>query len=246
MAMSTCGLGLVFSTGDVRDCQSHGGIFVIYNAFAITNCLFERCYTDLEAPPDSYQIVLSSLFLGGYFNCGWQITNSIIKNNLFDRTAIYADFNGIGYDGGYNAFLTNCDRLNPTNTHDVVLSNADYQIGPLGNYYYPTNGGMLSRLINKGSTNANLTGLYHYTVMTNLVGGLEIKETNSIVDIGFHYVAVDSNGNPSDADGDGTPDYIEDANGNGSVDSGETDWQSATDLGLKVMITRPRNGSTIP
>lgn len=30
---------------------------------------------------------------------------------------------------------------------------------------------------------------------------------------------------PTDYDGDGTPDYVEDRNGNGSVDSGETDWQ---------------------
>jgi hypothetical protein len=57
---------------------------------------------------------------------------------------------------------------------------------------------------------------------------------------------VDDNGNPDDTDADGMPDYLEDANGNGSVDSGETDWQSATDPGLKVLITRPANNSTIP
>ena len=78
------------------------------------------------------------------------------------------------------------------------------------------------------------------------MSGLQIKETNSIVDISYHYVATDANGKPIDTDSDGTPDYIEDANGNGTVDSGETDWQSATDLGLKVIITRPRDGSTLP
>ena len=55
-------------------------------------------------------------------------------------------------------------------------------------------------------------------------------EGTSTVDIGYHYVATDAYGNPLDTDGDGIPDYIEDANGNGTVDSGETDWQSATDL----------------
>ena len=51
---------------------------------------------------------------------------------------------------------------------------------------------------------------------------------------------------PLDYDGDGLPDYFEDRNGNGSVDSGETDWRSATDLGLKVWITEPKNNSNIP
>jgi hypothetical protein len=73
-----------------------------------------------------------------------------------------------------------------------------------------------------------------------------VKETNSVVDIGYHYVALNTNGLPLDTDGDGFPDYLEDANGNGVVDSGETDWQSASDLGLKVLITRPRAGGIIP
>jgi hypothetical protein len=59
-------------------------------------------------------------------------------------------------------------------------------------------------------------------------------------------VAVDSSGNPIDTDGDGIPDYEEDANGNGVVDSGETDWQSATDMGLKVWITHPTSTSITP
>jgi hypothetical protein len=71
------------------------------------------------------------------------------------------------------------------------------------------------------------------------------KETNSVVDIGFHYVATDANGVPLDYDTDGLPDYLEDANGDGSVSSGETSWQSATDFGLKVLITRPKNNSVI-
>jgi hypothetical protein len=74
-----------------------------------------------------------------------------------------------------------------------------------------------------------------------------VKEASSMVDIGFHYVAVDpSTGLPYDTDGDGVPDYLEDRNGNGTVDSGETDWQNANDWGLKVIITRPRGGALLP
>jgi hypothetical protein len=79
-------------------------------------------------------------------------------------------------------------------------------------------------LINAGSCTANIAGLYQFTVITNMVNGLEIKETNSIVDLGYHYVAVNSNGIPISTPGDGIPDYLADANGNGIVDPGEISW----------------------
>jgi hypothetical protein len=141
---------------------------------------------------------------------------------------------------GYNAYIGNTNitqRLNPIGPNDIVLTNFTYQSGLLGDFYQPTN----SLLINTGSVTADLTTLYHYTTTTN-----QVKETNSIVDIGYHYVVVDGSGNPIDTDGDGIPDYLEDANGNGMVDSGETDWQSASDQGLKVLITRPQRNSIIP
>ena len=54
------------------------------------------------------------------------------------------------------------------------------------------------------------------------------------------------NGLPWDSDGDGLADCLEDSNGNGAVDSGETDWQSAADFGLKVWITEPKSNSNLP
>src|SRR5439155_12852851 len=53
--------------------------------------------------------------------------------------------------------------------------------------------------------------------------------TNSVMDIGYHYVALDTSPStpvPFDTDGGGVPDYLEDANGNGTNDVGETDWSS--------------------
>jgi len=74
----------------------------------------------------------------------------------------------------------------------------------------------------------------------------QVPETNSIVDIGYHYVATDAYGNPLDTNGDGIPDYLEDANGNGLIDSGEIGWNIVGDLGLKVLIFSPRNGNNLP
>jgi len=141
-------------------------------------------------------------------------------------------------NNGYRSGLTS---LGGNNNQTGLTMN--YQLGPLGSFYYPTNGATntLTALINTASRNATNAGLYHFTTTTN-----QVKESATTVDIGYHYVAVDSNGNPLDYDSDGLPDYSEDRNGNGAVDSGETDWQTASDLGLKVWITEPKSNSNIP
>lgn len=48
-----------------------------------------------------------------------------------------------------------------------------------------------------------------------------------MADIGYHYVATTANGTPIDTDADKTPDYLEDANGNGQTDPGESRWDLA-------------------
>ncbi len=137
-------------------------------------------------------------------------------NNAFDRCGIwYIDHVNIGHlTNGYNAYL-NCYGFNgyvgelyPTDASDIVPSlTLIYQTGPLGTFYQPT---WYNPLIHMGSTNANLVGLYHYTVTTN-----EVIEGTNIVSIGYHYVAVDQYGNPLDSNGDGIPDYLEDPSGSG-------------------------------
>jgi hypothetical protein len=60
-------------------------------------------------------------------------------------------------------------------------------------------------------------------------------------------VACGTNNLPLDSNGDGIPDYLEDANGNGLVDSGEIAWTNVPgDLGLTVVITQPANNSKLP
>ncbi len=187
----------------------------------------------------------NNLFLNGSVTLTYYTTNSYVwslRDNLFDGVALTVSSSStniapLNSNNGYH----NITNLPASTGADVTLAAVDYQTGPLGNYYYPTNGTNLLSLVNAGSRTADLAGLYHYTTQTS-----QSKETNSVVDIGYHYPVLGGNNQPLDSDIDGFPDYLEDRNGNGTVDSGETDWQSATDLGLKVWITEPKNNSNIP
>lgn len=92
-----------------------------------------------------------------------------------------------------------------------------------------------------------LPGLNHYQVNFNLA----VKAGDTLDFQVNRYNEIDSDGtvwNPTityvgecDADGDGLPDYLEDRNGDGIANSGETDWNSISDPGLKVKITQPHN-----
>lgn len=158
-------------------------------------------------------------------------------NNDFDTT-VFTEGQSTMVTNGYNAYLDCTGQLNPSNSTDIFGSNSlVYQTSFYGAFYQPTN----SPLMHRGSTTANLAGLYHFTVSTN-----QVPETNSVLSIGYHYVAATPNGDPLDNNGDGIPDYIEDALGNGLDNSGEIGWNIPGDIGLTIMISQPQNGSTIP
>jgi hypothetical protein len=160
----------------------------------------------------------------------YNLTNtSTVLDNIFDSSDCFD--HGHSVSNGWNAYFNTTAFLSGgvSNTNLVTLT---YQMGPLGKYYQPST----SPLIDRGSiTNSALIGFYYMTSTTN-----GVKETTSRLNIGNHYPSV------TDTDSDGVSDFLEDTNGNGTVDSGETDWQSATDLGLRVLIIRPRNGTVIP
>ena len=206
-------------------CEFYGGGIAPWDSssgtgFCLTNCLLDRVLLDLEGAPVSLRNCTlhgGALTLARSSGLSW-----LVEDSSFDGAAISLS-DGLNGDTQYtlfnhNAFLYGADNLpaiapGPNNFYET---NFNWQAGSLGNYYLPTD----SLLIDAGSTTADQIGLYHFTTQTN-----QVKEGNSVVDIGYHYVALDANGNPIDSDGDGTPDYLADANGNGQVDPGETPWQ---------------------
>jgi hypothetical protein len=198
------------------DCQFHGGRFQITDpGIGITNCLFERVNTTIsdDNGADVSPVIRNCLFLGGKATLTHNNSDTwLFRDSVFDQTDIVQDG---AVSNACNAYRTAATRLQPTNTTDKVVTNFNWQTSWLGNYYLPSD----SPLIDHGSTTANLVSLYHYTTQTN-----QAKEVSSVVDIGFHYVAVDASGNPIDTDGDGTPDYLEDRNGDGDGTNDPTSW----------------------
>jgi hypothetical protein len=220
-----------------------------------TNCLFFRCGITFDpAYQDSSFAFQNCTWWQGSFNpnrYGTGASQWTILNTTFDGTGIatydarggstsYTTFN-------YNAFLSGSNLLETVGSHDLTNNTSfNWESSWLGNYYLPTN----SPLINAGSTNANYLGLYHFTTQTN-----QVVEGDSVVDIGYHYVATDQYGNPLDSNGDGVPDYLEDANGDGLFDAGElADWQAPVfstgqmnfTNGVSIYIFEPKPASNIP
>jgi hypothetical protein len=231
--LNTGDTGQIISGLTLRDCEVYGaGANWQMNestntpVVGLTNNVFHRVpfAINSEATITSF----NNLFYGTTNTNGFTISiryrgaNSpnTNENNVFD--GVTASLDGLV---GYNAYLHGATNINYTSNHDI-WTNLTWLAGPLGSFYQATN----SPLINKGSTTANQLGLYDYTVTTNLINGLEIKETNSIVDLGYHYVAVNSNGIPIDTISNGIPDYLEDSTNNGLPSSWLTEYFGTVDI----------------
>jgi len=224
----------------IADSQIHGGtIFTYRNSLSMTNCLLNRVIIYLEDYGSYDDFVVNAhqnLFRGGSLDIfHLNAATWFFTNNLFDSIGI-SQFGDVAND--YNGYVTN-GALTPVAGHNVTNSiSPAYQTWRLGYFYQPTS----SPFIDKGSvSNAALLGFYHYTTLTN-----QTKEATNKLDIGFHYIALDMNGLTIDADGDGWPDYWEDSNGDGALNHRETKPNDPADRGLRVFITRPKSGSTIP
>ena len=137
----------------------------------------------------------------------WQIQNSSFDGTAFSWNDDYngnTNYTFLNFNA-YNTSNLSWTNISPSGTNEVVgpndqmVTNFDWQSGLLGNFYLPPD----SPIVDKGSTTANLLGLYWFTTQTN-----QTIESNNIVDIGYHYPATDANGNPIDTYVPGTPNYI--------------------------------------
>ena len=237
-----------FSSILLRDCQLYGGScylqasgipFASSTLFSFNNNLLYRNVWDVEGFVQfSFfnQLALNSSF---YFGPGGTNNAWVARDNAFDNSNVFSDNpNAFAYSNNAYIGTNSLSRLLPIQTSDKVLASFAYTNVPngLGRWYHAQ-----TNLMDAGSQLAGLSGLYHETTQPN-----QVKEATTPVDIGFHYVAVDSRGNPLDADIDGFPDYVEDGNGNGTVDSDETDWNSGSDMGFRIYILQPRANSAAP
>jgi hypothetical protein len=211
-----------------RDCQFAGGELALDTlgvgtsgmVLNLENCLLEgvKCsFADHEDPV--LLAVRHCTFEHGeaWFRPG-RPGAFLVRDTFFDATRITAS---AGVDHDYNAYVVGAPRLMPAAPHDVPsLAEAPaYARGPLGDRYLPP----LSVLRDAGSqSDAARAGLYHHT--TSAAEGS--REEHSRGDVGFHYVGC-TGGRPTDTDGDTLPDWLEDGNGNGSLDAGETQVTAA-------------------
>jgi hypothetical protein len=189
-------------------------------SYYLTNCLMDNQQIGTVQGHTGNEVYLRNCTLhnGNFYSQRSRAIQVSALDCAFDRVSLSVS-DGSSYPANtyydYNAYTNSTDPFPIGGSHDKNSVTFNWQVGPLGRFYLPTN----SVLIDVGHTNADQVGLYHFTTQTT-----QVKETNSVVDIGRHYVALDSLGNPYDTDGDGLPDYIEDANGNGLLDGGESSW----------------------
>ena len=171
-----------FSSLLLEDCTFNSGSFLLDgptdSTFGITNNLFERVAVYCQDTPRITSC--NNLFrFGTIETTNFGTNNWTFMDNAFDSTSLNDWGNAV--TASYNAYINmGTNRFYPTNANDKILTSFNYTNGPLGRYCQAS-----TNLYDMGSRNATNAGLYHYTVRLD-----QTKETNSTVDIGFHYAAV--------------------------------------------------------
>jgi hypothetical protein len=229
------------ATVEIANCYLRGawqnlGSYLLPNlVVTMQNNFLERSfwtyYQDGSSYPGFTLNQYNNLFKGGtnqyYYYTG--ATTWTVADNLFDCEQLSQAGTFSPSHNGYAAGLgvLSGDPVPKANlVPDYQSGRMTNSLGYLGQFYYPTNGGStsLASLIDAGSRTPAAAGLFQHTVTTN-----QVKDGLPWVDVGFHYVALDGDGNPQDQESDGLKDYYEDSNGNGNYDPGlgETDWRTS-------------------
>lgn len=236
------------------DCQFSGGELTLDTlnagttgmALTLQNCLLEgvNCSFTDHNDPVSLTVRNCTFWHGeAWFRPGEAHTFQV-WDTFFDATAVSAS---VGVDHDYNGYLSGSPRLTPPAPHDLtpLVTSPAYVTGPLGDRYLPA----ACTLRDAGSqADAARAGLYHHSTSAND----RSREEHTRVDVGFHYVAC-ADDQPTDSDGDTLPDWLEDPNGNGALDSGETLFASSDtdpndalndrqthDLRFNILVNDPR------
>jgi alpha-tubulin suppressor-like RCC1 family protein len=193
-----------------------GGMIALggYGIGSATNCLFQRTWLGDQQETGNQCILQNCTLIGGGYGVSSLFT---MRDCVLDAGTTLNAFNENGEtcNFDYNAFLNGTAETSPAGAHDVMVDSYSWTSGPLGNYYHQAG----DPLAGAGDVSAAQVGLYHYTVLTNNV----IEGTN-LVSLGYHYVALGTNGLPLVSNTNGVPDYLADANGNGIIDPGEIPW----------------------
>lgn len=216
----------------LRDCRIRGGNFWIVppyqnwgpfpiGAISLVNNTFDR--TDTLLFPTYYSIhgsvnldarveAYNNLVHGGSLTLNSNPSdggNWVWRDNLLDGVALsHGELLPLDHD--YNAYWQTT-RLSPQTLHDRVMTSAPgYANGPFGEYYQPpyTFGFDYTRPLAEA-------GLFRYTMQLNQLAD------GTYAAMGLHYIAATSYfvKTAKDSDGDGVPDYVFDANCNGTRDS---------------------------
>ena len=245
-----------YNNYDPSQVYAPGAVSLLNNSFENVNINLDPTYNEYGygVNCDEQVLAYNNLFKGGLWLHLEPFTasagNWIFTDNLFDHADLVQDVNE-PLDYNYNAYwplsadeltydynfypwyVNNANQLQTTTTGDgytdggneVTLSSAPpYQFGTFGKFYLPDT----TTLYGAGSRSPADAGLYHYT--TRIDQTKEGSEPSGhMVNIGVHYVAANSYGQPMDSDSDGIPDYVENWHGDGNYSSHtdtETDWQN--------------------
>lgn len=209
---------------------------VIPSSVSLMNNLFDRvnCNFDPDTGPTYWHgpyadatVDLSLTATNNLFRGGWLFLEPVsantpkwaFVNNLLDGVTVALDGSQpfyYDYNGYYPQEAIN--KLNGSGgANDVSLDQAPpYQTSSLGSgsFYLPDT----TPLHGAGSCSPAEVGLFHYTTRSD-----QQKEgTSEKVNIGLHYVALETTGatagQPKDTDMDGIPDYVENWHGDGDND----------------------------